>query len=176
MALAALEAHFEDLLSETVIEICHQSGEDERLSDFFRTSLEEDLKTFHTPSTDRVRPMFSKYLGHDVMEGWSWNPCDPAKARRELNLIAKKRGDIAHRYWRPLPGQTTQHAVIRDAMRKHVHSSRNSQRRRTRTCRKIQTSRFRPSEHERVRNLCRDLQRRPSSVFGQERSSTIDLL
>ena len=121
MALAALETYFEDLLVESVSALCANSGADERLSDFCRTSLDNDLKTFHTPSTDRVRPMFAKYLGYDVTEGWSWNHCDPAKARAELNRLAKKRGDIAHRSWRPLPGQPVQHAVTRDAMRKHIH-------------------------------------------------------
>lgn len=121
MALAALEAYFEDLLSELVATLCLQSSADERLSKFIRTSLENDLKTFHTPSTDRVRPMFTKYLGYDITGGWSWNNCDPAKARLELNRLAKKRGDIAHRSWRPLPGQPMPHAVTRDEMRKHIH-------------------------------------------------------
>ena len=121
MALAALETYFEDLLVECVSALCAQSGADERLSDFFRASLDNDLKTFHTPSTDRVRPMFEKYLGYDVTEGWSWNHCDKTKAKSELNRLAKKRGDIAHRSWRPLPGQPVQHAVTRGAMRKHIH-------------------------------------------------------
>ena len=121
MAMAALEAYFEDLLVESVATLCGDSSEDERLSEFFRTSLDNELKTFHTPSTDRVRPIFVKYLGYDVTKGWSWNHCDPAKARSELNRLAKKRGDIAHRSWRPLPGQPMPHAVTRDAMRKHIH-------------------------------------------------------
>jgi hypothetical protein len=121
MAMAALEAYFEDLLVESVATLCGDSSADERLSEFFRTSLDNDLKTFHTPSTDRVRPIFVKYLGYDVTKGWSWNHCDSAKARSELNRLAKKRGDIAHRSWRPLPGQPTPHAVTRDAMRKHIH-------------------------------------------------------
>ena len=121
MALAALEVYFEDLLVESVAALCEKSSADERLSEFFRASLENDLKTFHTPSTDRVRPMFVKYLGYDVTEGWSWNHCDQAKARSELNRLAKKRGDIAHRSGRPLPGKPVQHAVTRDEMRKHIH-------------------------------------------------------
>lgn len=122
MALAALEAYFEDLLVESVAALCEKSSADEWfLSEFFRASLENDLKAFHTPSTDRVRPMFVKYLGYDVTEGWSWNNCDQARARVELNRLAKKRGEIAHRSWRPLPGKPVQHAVTRDAMRKHIH-------------------------------------------------------
>jgi hypothetical protein len=121
MALAALETYFEDLLVESVDSLCSQSGSNERLSAFIQASLENDLKLFHTPSTDRVRPIFIKYLGYDITEAWSWNNSDPPKARTELNRLAKKRGDIAHRSGRPLPGQPTQHAVTRDAMRKHIH-------------------------------------------------------
>jgi len=121
MALAALETYFEDLLVESVESLCGQGGSSERLSEFIRELLENDLKVFHTPSTDRVRPIFIKYLGYDITEGWSWNNSNPAKARAELNQLAKKRGDIAHRSSRPLPGQPIQHAVTRDAMRKYIH-------------------------------------------------------
>jgi hypothetical protein len=121
MALAALETYFEDRILESVEAICASEKTDERLSEFFRESLEAELKTFHTPSTDRVRPMFKKYLGFDVTDGWSWNHYDPKKARAELNRLAKKRGDIAHRSLRPLPGQPTQHAVTREDLRKHIH-------------------------------------------------------
>jgi hypothetical protein len=69
MALAALEAYFEDVLAESVAAICNRSNADQRLSEFYQISLESDLKTFHTPSADRVRPMFEKYLGYDVTAG-----------------------------------------------------------------------------------------------------------
>jgi hypothetical protein len=121
MALAALETYFEDLIVESVESLCKQPNSSERLSEFIRASLENDLKVFHTPSADRVKPIFLKYLGFDITEGWSWNNCNPKKARAELNSLAKKRGDIAHRSGRPLPGQPAQHAVTRDAMRKHIH-------------------------------------------------------
>jgi hypothetical protein len=120
MALAALEIYFEDLLVETVEYLCTNSS-DERLSEFIRSSLKSDLKVFHTPSTDRVKPIFRKYLGYDITEGWTWNNSDPKKAKSELNRLAKKRGEIAHRSGRPLLGQPTQHAVTRDEMRKHIH-------------------------------------------------------
>jgi hypothetical protein len=121
MALAAIEAFFEDLLVESVSDLCPKCSSDKRLAVFIEKSLENDLKSFHTPSTDRVRAMYSKYLGYDVTNGWKWNNCEPEKARSELNSLAKKRGDIAHRSRRPLPGQPMQHAVTRDEMRKNIH-------------------------------------------------------
>lgn len=120
MALAALETYVEDRVKEAADGIAGLGSTGNRLAQFYRSSLENDLKYFHTPSTDRVRAIFEKYLGFDVTEGWEWNHYDPIRARTELNKIAKKRGDIAHRSWRPVAGQPTPHAVTRDDLRKHI--------------------------------------------------------
>lgn len=123
MALAALETYFEDRLVEAIELICSRDHTNETLANFFRGSLQADLKLFHSPSTDRVRQIFKKYLGLDVSDGWSWNHVDSEKARSELNRLVKKRGDIAHRSLRPAAGeaQPQQHAVTRDELRKHIH-------------------------------------------------------
>jgi len=123
MALAALETFFEDRLVEASEALCAKSTDDSALARFLRESLVNDLKYFHTPSTDRVRSLFQKYLGIDVTEGWVWNNVEPAAARAELNRLAKKRGDIAHRSYRPIDGQAQpqRHAVTRDDLRRHIH-------------------------------------------------------
>jgi hypothetical protein len=123
MALAALETYFEDRLVEAINTICTKGNASGTLSNFYRNSLEIDLKSFHSPSTDKVRQIFQKYLSLDVSEAWSWNNCDPTNAKLELNRLVKKRGDIAHRSLRPTNGgaQPKQHAVTRDDLRKHIH-------------------------------------------------------
>lgn len=123
MAMAALETYFEDRLVEASNTICAKHGNDNFLTDFLKSSLEHELKVFHTPSTDRVRPIYKKYLGFDVTDGWSWNNVTPAEARTELNRLAKKRGDVAHRSWLPFngQGQPQPHMVTRDDLRKHIH-------------------------------------------------------
>jgi len=124
MALAALETYFEDRIFEAVSSICDQKDKtNDTLTNFYRNSLEIDLKSFHSPSTDRVRQIFMKYLSLDVSDAWSWNNIDPSKAKSELNRLVKKRGDIAHRSLRPNSGeaQPKQHAVTRDDLRKHIH-------------------------------------------------------
>lgn len=123
LALAALESYFEDRLVEATEAICAKSSEDSALARFLRESLVNDLKYFHSPSTDRVRPIFLKYLGIDITEGWFWNNVEPAVARSELNRLTKKRGDIAHRSLRPVDGQAQpqRHAVTRNDLRKHIH-------------------------------------------------------
>lgn len=120
MALAALETYIEDRVTEAANAVAGAGSETNRLANFYKSSLENDLKYFHTPSTDRVKAIFDKYLGIDVTEGWSWNHYDPARACSELNKIAKKRGDIAHRSLRPVAGQTNSHAVTRDELRKNI--------------------------------------------------------
>lgn len=120
MALAALETYIEDRIVEAADVVSGLGSEESALAKFYKSSLENDLKYFHTPSTDRVKAIFSKYLCVDVTEGWVWNYYDPTRARSELNRITKKRGDIAHRSWRPVAGQPTPHAVTREDLRKHI--------------------------------------------------------
>ena len=120
MALAALETYVEDRIVEAADAVSGLGSEANHLVKFYKASLENDLKFFHTPSSDRVKALFVKYLSIDVTVGWSWNHYDPTKARSELNRIAKKRGDIAHRSWRPVAGQPTPHAVTREDLRKSI--------------------------------------------------------
>lgn len=125
MALAALETYVEDRITEAADMIAGPEAAAGRLASFYKASLANDLKYFHTPSTDRIRVIFEKYLGVDVTEGWTWNNYEPARARSQLNQIAKKRGDIAHRSWRPKPNEPTAHAITRDELRKHIRFIRD---------------------------------------------------
>ncbi len=121
MARAALETYVEDRIVEAVDSVTGSGAETSLLVKFYKSSLQNDLKYFHSPSTDRVKAIFIKYLDIDVTEGWVWNNYDYLRARTELNMIVKKRGDIAHRSWRPVTtGQATPHAVTRDELRKHI--------------------------------------------------------
>ena len=124
MALAALETYVEDRIVEAA-DALSGSGSANHLVKFYKASLENDLKFFHTPSSDKVKAIFVKYLSIDVTEGWTWNHYDPTRARSELNKIAKKRGDIAHRSWRPLAGKATPHAVTREDLRKSIRFIKN---------------------------------------------------
>ena len=125
MALAALETYVEDRLVEAVDSVAGQIPTAGRLAQFYKDSLQNDLKYFHTPSADRICALFQKFFAIDVSVGWEWNHYDPRRAKAELNRIAKKRGDIAHRSWRPRPGQPAPHAVTRDDLRKHIGFIRN---------------------------------------------------
>lgn len=125
MALAALETYVEDRIVEAAATLSDCGSEANHLVKFYKSSLENDLKFFHTPSSDKVKAIFVKYLSIDVTEGWTWNHYDPTRARSELNKIAKKRGDIAHPSWRPVAGQPTPHAVTREDLRKSIRFIKN---------------------------------------------------
>jgi hypothetical protein len=120
MALAALETYVEDRIVEAADTVAGCGSSAGQLVKFYRASLESDLKYFHTPSTDRVKAIFIKYLDLDITEGWSWNNYDPVRARSELNKLSKKRGDIAHRSCRPVASLPSPHAVTREDLRKHI--------------------------------------------------------
>ncbi|HEL3240325.1 hypothetical protein I5V52_22765 [Stenotrophomonas maltophilia] len=120
MALAALETYIEDRISEAAEQLAGRDKEGGRMRAFYLASLENDLRYFHTPTSDRVGKIFEKYLQINVFDGWVWNHYDPARAKGHLNAIAKKRGDIAHRSLRPVPGQPAAHAVTREDLRKHI--------------------------------------------------------
>ena len=121
MSLAALETYIEDRVSEAVSAACAHSNAEDRLKTFYKQSLEVELKSFHSPTVERIRSIFSKYLNLDVTEGWLWNNCNQEQAKAELNRLVRKRGDIAHRSLRPMPGQPVAHAVTKDDMRRHIH-------------------------------------------------------
>jgi hypothetical protein len=120
MALAALETYIEDRIKEAVDTVSDRGSDASQLVKFYKSSLDNELKTFHTPTTERIKTIFVKYLGVDVTDGWSWSNYDRSRASKELNKIAKKRGDIAHRSWRPVPNEPKPHAVKREDLRKHI--------------------------------------------------------
>ncbi len=119
MALAALETYIEDRITEAAT-VTAQGAKESRLGRFYIDSLANDLRYFHSPSTDRVRNLFKKYLYLDVTQGWTWNNYEPARAKRELNKLVSKRGDIAHRSPPPKGPIPSPHIVTRDSMRKHI--------------------------------------------------------
>lgn len=96
MAMTAWETYVEDRLCEALdIQLKMVSGC--KLGDFFKTRLEEDLKRFHNPSSDKTKKLYKDYLGlDDVTEFWKWNNYEPEKAKAKLNEFIKLRGDVVH--------------------------------------------------------------------------------
>ena len=55
MALAALETYVEDRIVEAADAVSGRGSETNNLVKFYKSSLENDLKFFHTPTSDRVK-------------------------------------------------------------------------------------------------------------------------
>ena len=89
MALAALETYVEDRIVEAADAVSGRGSEANHLVKFYKSSLENDLKFFHTPSSDRVKAIFVKYLSIDVTEAWTWTHYDPTRVRSDSTRLPK---------------------------------------------------------------------------------------
>lgn len=96
MALTAWETYVEDRITEAM---------DKRLAavagsyvgEFIQKKLQQELKQFHNPTSDKTKRLFIDYLGIDITQGWNWANNDPEKAKKSLNEWISKRGDAVHR-------------------------------------------------------------------------------
>jgi hypothetical protein len=119
MALTAWETYVEDRLTEEMSrKLAVIAGS--FVGDFVVKRLQQDLKQFHNPASDKTKRIFQEYLGFDVTEGWTWANHDPEKARKGLDTWIKKRGDAVHRS-KPLNnGDPLAHLIRRDELEKVI--------------------------------------------------------
>lgn len=119
MALTAWETYVEDLLLE-IMQRKLGAVTGSYVGDFVMRRLQQDLKQFHNPSSDKTKRIFVEYVGLDVTLGWTWANYDPEKARAALNSWIGKRGDAVHRS-RPIGnGVPTPHLVKREDLEKAI--------------------------------------------------------
>jgi hypothetical protein len=96
MALTAWETYVEDRVREEVA--CRlRVVTGSYVGKFVASRLEEELKRFHNPTSDKTKKLFNDFLEVDVVAGWEWANCDSAKAKRTLDELIAKRGDAVHR-------------------------------------------------------------------------------
>lgn len=119
MALTAWETYVEDLLLE---EMNKKLGAvaGSYVGDFVLKKLNNDLKQFHNPTSDKTKRIFQEYLNLDVTEGWSWANYEPEKARTTLNFWIGKRGDAVHRSKPINNGSSVAHLIKRDELEKVI--------------------------------------------------------
>lgn len=119
MALTAWETYVEDRLTE---EMSKRLGvvAGSYVGNFVLKKLDQDLKGFHNPSSEKTKRLFLEYLGLDVTEGWTWANYEPDKAKAALNAWIVKRGEAVHRS-RPVPnGIPAAHLVRKDELEKAI--------------------------------------------------------
>lgn len=119
MALTAWETYIEDRIRESVdaqLRVLNGS----RIGSFMDRRLTLELKQLHNPSSEKVKRLFVEFLDVDVTEGWRWSNHDPASARKMLDGLIIKRGEVVHRSNAPTDGPPNPHLVKRDELDKAI--------------------------------------------------------
>lgn len=119
MALTAWETYVEDLVLEEVsarLRVVNGSY----VGKFVLKRLEDELKRFHNPTSDKVKKLFLDFLEVDVTAGWEWANYDCPKAKKNLDELISKRGDVVHRSKPVVAGSPPPHLVKRDDLDKAI--------------------------------------------------------
>jgi len=119
MAFTAWETYVEDRLMESLsqqmklIKGCS-------LGDFFQKKLDEELKRFNTPTSDKTKKLYKEFLDiEDVTEGWEWSNYDSVKAKEQLNKWIALRGEIVH-HAKDISANSQPHKVKKDDLSKCI--------------------------------------------------------
>jgi hypothetical protein len=120
MAFTAWETYIEDRAREA-LETRLASEGDGPSTRFVKQRLEEELKRFHNPNSDKTRRLFLDYLEVDVTKSWSWNQYDTAKVKATLDELIGKRGDAVHRSIPRKRGPPTPHLVTKEELRRSIN-------------------------------------------------------
>lgn len=125
MAMTAWETYVEDRVREEVqkrLKVLNGS----HAGEFMLARLEEELKRFHNPSSDKTRKLFLDYLKVDVALEWKWAPYEPQKVKSMLDEWISKRGDAVHRSRPPSGGESpAPHPVKKDDLEKAIRFIKN---------------------------------------------------
>ena len=118
MALTAWETYVEDRVREEVSSRL-RVVEGSYVGKFVLDRLDQELRRFHNPTSEKTKKLFEEFLEIDVTLTWDWQHYDCAKVRKTLNEFIAKRGDAVHRS-KPIPAAGSQpppHLVKREEWR-----------------------------------------------------------
>lgn len=119
IAMAAWETYIKDRVVEE-FEVWLKPIEGSQLGRFVQKKLDEDLKRFFNPNSDRTKRLFVSYFEIDVTEGWSWDNYSPPQAKKALNALISKRGDAAHKANTSVNPSINPHLIKRDELEKAI--------------------------------------------------------
>jgi len=120
MALTAWETYVEDRVREEVSRRLHIVN-GSYVGKFVAARLEDELKRFDNPTSEKTKKLFHDYLEVDVVASWEWANYDSVKAKKTLDELIAKRGDAVHRS-KPLSGGAppAPHLVKREELEKAI--------------------------------------------------------
>lgn len=120
MALTAWETYVEDRVREEVarrLQVVNGSY----VGKFVASRLEDELKRFHNPTSEKTKRLFHDFLEVDVTAGWTWANYDSAKAKKTLDELLAKRGDAVHRSKPQVAGvPSAPHLIKREELEKAI--------------------------------------------------------
>ena len=119
MALTAWETYVEDRAAEAVTARL-KAVNGSSIGSFVNNKLAEELKRFHNPTSDKTGKLFLDYLQVDVTAGWKWLNYVPATAKKMLDDLIGRRGDVVHRSKPVIVGAQASHLVKRDDLEKAI--------------------------------------------------------
>ena len=119
MALTAWETYVEDRALEAVAARL-KAVNGSPIGNFVSNKLQEELKRFHNPTSEKSRKLFLDYLQVDIWTGWKWANYDPASAKKTLDELISRRGDVVHRSKPLTSGAPSPHLVKRDDLEKAI--------------------------------------------------------
>jgi hypothetical protein len=119
MALAAWETYVKDRIGDE-LSLWLNAVEGSPIGNFVRRRMEEDLKRFFNPNSERTRRIFQDYFEIDVTREWAWDNYDSAAAKRALDTLVAKRGDAAHQANTAEHASAEPHKVKRDELEKGI--------------------------------------------------------
>ncbi len=119
MALTAWETYVEDRVIEAVAARL-KAVNGSPIGDFVNNKLTEELKRFHNPNSEKTKKLFLDYLQVDVTAGWAWLHYDTASAKKSLDQLISRRGDVVHRSKPVTVGAPAPHMVKRDDLEKAI--------------------------------------------------------
>jgi len=119
MALAAWETYVKDRVRDE-ISVWLQSVEGSPIGKFVRRRLEEDLKRFFNPNSERTRRLFLDYFEVDITKEWAWDNFDTTSAKKTLDALIAKRGDAAHQANTSVHPSAEPHKVKREELEKCI--------------------------------------------------------
>lgn len=114
MSLTAWETYVEDRITEALSNQIRPL-EGSQIGRFIRSTLEKELRYFHTPNSRKTRELFQYFLDIDVTQGWSWAGFEHKLVTAKLDDWIKKRGDAVHR---SITDKQVAHLVNRQEMGK----------------------------------------------------------
>lgn len=119
MAFTAWETYVEDRVCEALATRLESEG-DGPSGRFVQRRLEDELKKFNNPNSEKTKKLFQDFLEIDVTVSWKWNQYDTAKVKTTLDTLIAKRGEAVHRSSPKRGGPPAPHLVTKEELKKAI--------------------------------------------------------